>query len=659
MPDIEIYFDKDRGPGEFVEECFSEWKTHYDDNIRDTEKECLELFQNYSKRLAELKEDKFTKRSCLFIPMIMPHVLTRVAHFIGVLVGGDPFAKWLPLPGSTMENAERLQNLVIRRFLGDKMEKIDDLSQLLSAAETRKVAWVKIRTERETWDELVVEQDELDFSEIEKSKEEIVATQEEVGLRVNLPIPDVGIPLRRKRNVKKMTGEEHPVWELLSAGAFFHDPYPSNRRNWLFCGDIKYVSSQYLRDMERKGFYKNIQEAIDKEGVGAKPAYADDTILNRQQSGIKGTIPIEKGEHKHFLKECWARIPSNNPKEGKVTGESEIRVITTVNGVEVRNTKTPYLQIMFPYVGFKAIALPNELEGMSTAEIERHLQHAKNDIYNQRIDAGTYAIHSPLQKDTRCKVLSDPIWAPNAVWNVEKLKEYGGVQPMVNPQSAGMVRNWFAEDQAIEETAENLSASTDLVQGGTLVKADKTLGQAAMRHQGAMTRINLSLVLYSSGIIQILDMFSKIYQERIDLKKGMTYFTGRYENGIPIDENLNYDNIRGRFKITMPYVTEYVDKSTQRLMWTMLFDRLRPDPIFMQPVRHYKLVERFLQSYSVKELEDLIGSPPDLKEEFMQELLMRIFGQSMPGRTDGGVEPTMSIPRQEGVQPEMGMRTRI
>jgi len=656
MADIEIYFDKDRGPAAFVEECFSEWKRHYDDNIRDTEKESLELFQNYSKRLAELKENKFTKRSCLFIPMVMPHVLTRVAHFIGILLAGDPLAKWLPLPGSTMENAQRLQNLVIHRFLGDKMEKIDDLSQLLSAAETRKVAWVKVRTEREGWDELILEPDELDFSQIETTPGE---NQEQLGLRANMPMPDVGIPIGQKRSLKEVEGEEHPIWELLPVGAFFYDPYPWNEKNWLFCGDMKYVSTEYLRDMERKDFYKNVQEAIDKEGVGAKPAYADDTILNRQQSGVRSMNPIERGEHKHLLKECWARIPTNDPKEGKTTGKSQIRVITTVNDIEVRNSKSPYLQIGFPYVGFKAIAMPNELEGMSTAEIERHLQHAKNDIYNQRIDAGTYAIHTPLQKDTRCKVLSDPIWEPNAIWNVEKLKEYGGVQPMANPQSAAMIRNWFAEDQAIEEAAENLSASTDLVQGGTLVKADKTLGQAAMRHQGAMTRINLSLVLYSSGIIQILDMFSKIYQERINLKKGLNYFTGQYQNGMPIEEKFDYEGIKGRFKITMPYVTEYVDKNTHRLMWTMLFDRLREDPIFMQPVRHYKLVERFLQSYSVKELDDLMGSPPDVKEEFMQELLMRIFGQSMPPGSNSNVQATMSVPRQEGVEPEMGMRTRI
>ena len=674
MPDIELYKEN---PAKFVQECYSEWSDHYDKNISETDRLAKNFFLNYDEDLAKRKADRWLDASALFIPMIQPHVLSRVSQFVAFILSGDPRVKWQSLPGTPAENAEHIQKLVLNRMFGNEAEDTTKLSELLTAAEIRKTAWVKVTTEKDNWEELTIEPDQINFGGF------TVGELEEMNIQAPLPTEPLGSG-SMKRVLKTVEGEEHPTWDLLPEKAFFYDPYPWRKKQWLYCGDMKYVTEAYLRQKERTGIYKDINHAIKMgEQGGDGTGYPDDTSFNRQSSNHpdnfsyasmseRGNITHgrEKVEHTHQLKECHALVPKQIKKRTRLpaphapfgetsewTGDVEIRIITTVNDVEVANRPKPFMQIEFPYVGFKAIAVPNQMEGISTAEMELDLQPAVNAFYNNAIDAGRYAVFSPLQMDSKCKVVNDAVWAPNRIWKVEGMKEYGGIQPMVNPQSLQGISYNMAFARTVEEKGENVSASTDLILGTRNVKSDRTLGETQIRHQSTMSRINLTLTNYAAGLIEICDMFEKIYQERIPLNKPMEYFSGQYgEQGEAVSDQVTFDQIKGRFKKTMPHVAEYVDSTTAQMMWTMLYDRLNQDPSFMNPMAHYKLLRRFLEAYKVKDIDDLLQSPPEMEGDQLIQLLMNVFGKS--NNIPSEVNPTLTTP-PEGTEPKLGLRASM
>lgn len=675
MPNLETYKED---PAKYVDECFKEFEEYHTDHIAEADKEAKGLFCNYSEKLEKRKKDPWVDMSTLFSPLVQPHVLSRVAQFIGTILSNDPIVKWQPLPGTSVENAKTVQDLVLSLFLGDHLENTTRLTELLTAAELRKEAVVKITPKQEEHQELTLENDGLDLG---------MRPEELADMGISLPAPPEPLPLSPKRTLKTVKGNTVPSWDLLPEKAFIRDPYPWRKENWLYCGDHKWVSEAYLRDLERSGDYENIDKVIEEAAAGeGGGAYPDDTTFNIQSAS--NTLAAEpdnfsydemlrrtgqggdtkRYEHSHHLIELWVIVPKKgmrqielpppHPPRAEVsewTGETEVRIITTVNGIEVANRvkKEPYLQIDWPYVQFKAITVPNQMEGLSTAEVEAPLQHMENELYNQRIDAGRYLLFPPLQIDSRCRVLNDAVWGINRIWKVESLKEYGGVQPIImSPQAAQMIAAFQGEQMLNRTNAENLVGATDLIQGSRNVKTDRTLGETKIRHEGTISRLNLTLVNYATGIIGICDMFEKMLQELIPLdQKGMRYFGGRYDQtGLPQEETVTFDKIKGRFKKTMAHVAEHVDAINERLLWTMLFERLNPDPIFGTPERHYKLVRRYMEAHRVKEIDDLMGEAPMLGQDQLASLLMALFSGGA-----GGNRPSLRPTVTQTAQPGLGI----
>ena len=670
MPDIELY-KKDKA--KYVDACYREFEDYYEREMAEADKEGRELFCGYSEELEKRKNDKWIEMSAHFASIIQPHVLSRVAQFVGLILSNDPVVKWQPLPGTTVDNARRIQGLVLRRMLGDKMENTIRLSELLTAAETQKEAWVKVTTERDASEELVLENENLDLA---------LSPEELAEMGIGLPAPIEPLLLGTKRVLKTVEGEEHPAWDLLPPKAFFRDPYPWVKKHWLYCGDHKWVSEAYLRERERRGDYRDIDKAIEEGTDKQHGAYPDDTIFNKQAANKPLAIPPYKFsyqemtesvgpgdepqlyQHSHHLIELHCIVPKEKkvrqelppphaPREiSEWQGETEYRVITTVNGVVVGDRVKRWLQITWPYVQFKALVIPNQMEGMSTAEIEAPYQHMENSLWNQAIDVGRYHLFTPLQMDSQCRVLNDAVWAPNRIWKVEGLGQHGGIKPIVNPQSSQMLAPMMALARSNREAAENLVAATDLIQGSRTVDTDRTLGETKIRHSGTVNRLNLTLVNYATGILEICDMFEKIYQETIPLDRPFKFFGGEYdEQGNPKEEEITFQEIRGRFKKTMGHVAEFVDAAEEKVLWTMLYDRLVQDPMFASPDGHYKLVRRFLEAHRVPEINELIQEPPTLEQQQAIALLLDVFRNAQPGRrlepgianTAQGIEPRVSL----------------
>lgn len=672
MPNPEIYIED---PAKFVEECYDEWKEHYDRNISKSNKIGSDYFRNYSDELEKRKKNKWLKTSALFVPMIQPHMLSRVSQFIGISLANDPPVKWQPLPGTPVENAQTIQELVLLRFFGDKMENTAQLSQLFISAEISRMAIVKVGLDKGSHDEMVLEPEVLDLS-----------TPLPMEAQSALPPPQEGLPLNMVRKIKKVGGDFHPVWDLLPPESFFYDSYPWKKKNWLYCGDVKYVTESYLREHERAGDYTGITEAI-KETEG-KASDSEETEMNRQAAGKLPTLEVPKfsyeemskdqgisslikrGEHRHLLKECWAvvpKLPEGIPEESKADlkelvkhweGETEIKVITTVNGKIVADRPKPdaFMQIDFPYVIFVSNSLPCQIEGLSSAEIEAPLQKMLNQLWNDRVDAGRYMLFTPMQIDDRCKIIGDMIWSPNAILKVDGLKEYGGIQPINNQtHMSGIIQQFVAEQRLIEEKAENSVAATDLILGSRNLQTDRTLGETQMRHQGTVNRLNLTLVNYAAGILEICDMFEKIYQATIPLDKGLKVFSGKWqEDGSPIENEITYDMIRGRFKKTMPHIAGYVDKNSERILWTMLYDRLVGDPLFGTPDAHYKLLHKFLEIQGVQGIDDLMPKPQMLPPEMIIQMMMGLFGGNGGGQGPT-MNPTVKVPPGGGGRLAVGV----
>ncbi len=171
-----------------------------------------------------------------------------------------------------------------------------------------------------------------------------------------------------------------PIRYIVHPQDFFIDPTATTLEEASYCGDRKIRPLSYLRRMEAKGLYENINEVVAKKQV-----YSPSSELLTDQKSVHDlqnphSIGTDKDDPSYEVVEAYVDW-------GK-------RLVTICGGVEIRNEVNPFIHDMskfeagthYPYAPVFLTQDVVEFYGIGTIEPIRYVQDDINDLHRGQSD---------------------------------------------------------------------------------------------------------------------------------------------------------------------------------------------------------------------------------------------------------------------------------
>jgi len=141
-------------PARYTYDRKNEWEKWFDKQKPRIE-ENKQLFNNYSEDLKARQEDETLSRSCLFIPVLNPAILSRVPYLTNMTWQVDKPIEPVPKRGTPKKNAENVKALVHDLLQKDNIKETWIKKEL--ASELYPVSFLKVSEMEEEDKELSVE----------------------------------------------------------------------------------------------------------------------------------------------------------------------------------------------------------------------------------------------------------------------------------------------------------------------------------------------------------------------------------------------------------------------------------------------------------------------------------------------------------------------
>lgn len=622
MADEEVVFKSyEEDPAQFNNWCYDQWEGYFE-GFKPRNRENWQLYNNYSEDLVKRQKDKTLSRSCLFIPLLNSAINSRVAHKTQLITAVENLIKVFPKPGTSRETADNIE-----QFVNDLLKKGEFrnlVPQYLLAQEIYPICFIALSEDYEEGLELGLVEKFLRVYGVEK------------------------IPLPAEKEWKQSQRKWKVKIDILLQHQVFYDVNASSWDNKQYAGTVSYLTLSELRDRIETHNYEFDEEKLKTDGQKVDVDEFGEEL--KTDIGAE-TKEQHEGIQRYRVLENWAIIAKPKDEDSKTEGTVLRKRITSTGKVKLRETDFPYTKLDIPLIPVTCYPNINQLEGISTADNGKHIQHAINDAFNIAYDSAKYGTFPPRIKDSRITVLNEEIITPGAEWEVEMGKGLQGkpldyMGPLFSPNPAG--KDYFVLFDVLRGILEQvINAPGDVMQASPSDVEEKAT-KTKIRAAGASTRL-MGNILSDVGVFKKMAfMIWAMGLEGLEPEDEYQIELGYDENGDPISRTLTVQDLIGDVYFDVPHLSGLMEKDQKAAELLNFYALVAKEPFFDPRFpatlkARYEMLKRIAEAKMIPDFDQIL--PPKIVEELGQFITTTM---NQPG---GGGEETPT--RQKPVSQEV------
>lgn len=545
------------------------------------------LFRSYAE-----KRDTGDNRANLFIPYVYSIVETVVPRLVSTIFSSRPYIGILPVKEETVDNAKAMENLIDYQM-------------------TQKVGIVSVAT---SW----IKEALIYGTSILK----VGWDYEEDDVWVDEPIAVLfGTPIGTRRVKKRQPVKDDPLVEHIDLWDFYVDPEARDIDDAQYCIHKVYRDFEYLKNMEKLGIYKNIDEVIKlKKGnknelfeeIGGNQAF--ETGMSNRLSLI-GLQNIDKPTNKVELLEYW----------------TDDRIIVVANrSVVIRNEENPYHHRKKPFVRLVDVLVPHEFYGIGEIEPIEDLQYELNSLRNQRMDNINLIINRMWKVVRGADIdLKQLVSRPGGIIEVDDMDDIQELE--IQDTTRASIENVI---ELVRRDMDNADGVYDYARGETTDRRE-TATTASILSQAANERFKLKVTLMEDmGIRRLGVLLVQLNQQYITTTKAIRILG---EDGMNFKE-VSPDEIRGQFDV-MPLgssIEPVTNKENRLTNYINLYNIMKDSPY----INHPELLKKIFEAADIKDTKRLIID--NAEDVLLQNMLAGLGNQDMSAIPNEEVIPVNS-----------------
>jgi len=570
------------------------------DDLRDTNEENRLFYEGQDKVLDERRNDTRVVRSALFIPEVQPAIDTRVGNIIAKVEEREFPVTIRPasLNPTTEEYAQaRSVERNINGQLRDCGYLTDGFNEHVTAAEIyRTPSAVQVGWERKTEPKAVTE---------------------------SLPLKEAFFALMQGKPISRVVWKDVPVnrpfVDWVYPEDFLYEPNRSDfentseyviRRHWLFYHELVAMAN------EQGWNTKNLEDMKDEIGE-KQPEGATDS--QRDAIEAEKDTPFRKGyrDGKFLLTENYIVTYD-------AAGRQVVNYVVMAGNKEIiKQRKTPYRGIKFPFVPIVANRLPGTLEGLSSVDRGKYMQRLYNEIFNSYLDGITYRIFPPFKHPPGMKFSKQPVYGPAEIW---EMSDPDAFSPVI--ENPGQLPDLPALMNAVGAKLRDALNAIDIAQGFQSQQYEKATS-TKLRAVGSATRAMPTHKQYGMALVKVSIMFLKMNQQYSD------------------DAQLYV----GDFIVDVPSLTNVSDPEQEKQDSLLLHSTMMQDPLFQSPTGMRKrraMFEEVLRKFKKNNFEAFNLSEEELERDIQTQTEMQVAALEKQGIAEQmALEQAEAAPAQE------------
>lgn len=615
--DRTISYKEDKA--KYVKQCHSTWEAHFE-QFKDRIEENVQLANNYSQDLADRKADESLSRACLFIPLISPAVLARAAHMTNIGFSVDEPVEVVAKKITPPKNAESVRSLV-----HDYFEK-DNFQQRV---------WLRMKLAQEQWPISF-----LQISEFEE-EEKILNLKDEFE-----KVDGQDFPLGTFKHWENEKSEWRPTANVRTQESVFYEPEPAEWDDKIYVGTITPLTTGELVARKKTRGYTFDLETLKQKGKKV----AENDFRDRLRTGIKReskkrssskVVRWEVLEMFHIVEE------EEKDEQGNLTGKVTVKakITTSCGEVELLDRDFPYeklriTDLLIPVIGYPVL---NQVEGNTTCDQMKYLQHAVNDFFNITIDAAKYGLFPPRIRDSRCKILNRQIVGPGCEYELDmtgvpdkSVKDVVGQLFTMTPTSD----KFFALINVLFERSEIAGGAPEDILQGTATNPDEKATKTRARIQGMSNRLQgLNLLSDAKIMSRVAYVFWAMtlerlpYGQRIDVRQG--------DQGI----EMTIEDFNGQFHFAVPHLENMAEREIKVARLEKLMVSIGSMPFAQHPAMMpvmYTILKKMADLELITDFDEIF--PPQVIMEIQAQMEAAAQAQALQGLLGGS--------EQKGVESE-------
>lgn len=516
-------------------------------------------------------DNKITDRANLFIPYVYSIVETVTPRLIASIFASKPYIGILPVKAEMVENAKAMENLIDYQL----NQKVGIISVTTS--------WIK---------EALIFGTSILKTGWEYEEDEVITEEPLVQI--------MGIPIGT-RQVKRIEAvKDDPLVQHIDLWDFYVDPAGIDIDSADYCIHKVYRDISYLKEMEKLGVYRNIEEVTK---AVSEQAYA--TGMNTRLSAI-GMQSIDKPTDKIELLEYW----------------TDDRVVVVANrAVVIRNDENPYYHRKKPFVRLVDNLVPHEFYGIGEIEPIEYLQYELNSIRNQRMDNINLIINR-MWKVLRGADI-DPKQLRSRAGGIIEVDDMEDIQAL---EMENVSASSYQEDEIIRRDMDNATGVNNYARGENTDRRE-TATTASILSQNANERFKLKVTLMEDmGMRRLGNFLVQLNQQFVDTEKAIRILG---PDGMKYME-ISPEQIRGQFDVMAlgSSVEPTVNKRQKLDGYINLYNLLKDSPY----INHPELIRDILETADIKDVDRiLMGADEVMMQQLFGQMNMETMGQSMAG----------------------------
>lgn len=476
-------------PEEYLRAIYEEAMQHNDD-LRDINKENRLFYEGTDEKLETRSRDTDVQRSSLYIHEMKPAIDTRVSDGVFAVETREfPVTQRVDLDTPTEDEIKRAGQIeeIINEQLRDSGYLPYGWGDHVRASEIyRSVPAVRVSWESSSEQEAVI---------IEPSRLDI--------LRATLT--GRAIPQPRVKFVDKFP-DGKPVVELLAPDEFLYQPDIGDfQKDSDYAGHVMWVSWSKLMGIASDQNWDKTELESMREELRSIPT--DQTNTDPFEKSVKEsqedapTIRPGFNEGKYLIVEWYLR-------EFDESGDDVIQQVHFVaNKLIVKQKKSPFKGIKFPYVLISINNFPGSLEGLSSVDITKNMQKLYNEIFNQYLDGVSYRIFPPLIMESGTTFQEKPKWAPGQLW---KVTNPVGLRPLV--ENPGVMPDLPSLMAAVASKIRQTLNAEDISQGFQANQYEKATA-TSLRASGSAKRAQPTRQIWGKALVEVARMILALNQQ--------------------------------------------------------------------------------------------------------------------------------------------------
>lgn len=590
-----LYKDDKAG---YNKQCVNLWKAHFD-KFRDGMIENLQLLDNYSEDLAQRKADNESEkfvRSCLFIPIVNPAVMGRSADMMVKVWGvNEPIS--VTSEDEDKKNAENVKKVIHWCLKKNKFIKTFFLMKM--AQETLPVSFLRVSEYEDEQVSLKIEPKQ--FGDTPQDRQ-------------------AAVEVTKEKKWTRMKGQWYPRITALAPQYVFYDPEPNEWNKKSFVGAVIPLTLPEL--VSRKNTHDYSFSETELKSKGEKWT---DEFTNKVAAQAKQESKVTAGTSTRY------KVIENYHLVEDEEGNVQAKKTVSCGDLELFDKNFAYDKLKITDLFIPCIGYPifNRVEGTTTVDLMKHLQHGINDFFNLVIDAAKYGLFPPNLRDSRTKITSERKITPGGEQVVDMTEMPPGsklgdaVKQQFQYSPTG--KDFFSLGSLLIERAEIVAgAPLDILVGGESDPEEKAT-KTKMREQGANKRLaGISLMQDVEILKQLAYVIWTMILER--LKYGEDYKIGK--------KSFKLENLMGELEFDVPHLSGIAERELRIMQLDKLLLILQAMPFFQQPALLpvlYKVIQE-------KAKAELI---PDFDEMFPKSVIVELQAEmqaQMQAQMGGGEE---------------------